>query len=162
MGTSLGAAIDYLTSPALLAALQAVDPTVLLVDNYPTQASQSMVYIGRTDPDNAQANNGSQTPLTLGMNSRDEQYAIPCYISTIRPGPAQKPARDAAIALLDVVAHFIATDPTLGGVLKAGRYAWISTINLVQTRDPDDAGEAGAQRTAWLTFDVLAHNHYQP
>jgi hypothetical protein len=162
MGTSLGAAIDYLTAPALLTALQAVDKAALLVDNVPTSSSQSMVFIGRTDPGNAQANNGAQTPITLGLGSRDEEYAIPCYISASRPGPDQKPARDAAIALFDVVAHYIAQDTTLGGVLKGGRYAWISTILLEQTLDPADSELAGGQRIAYLSFDVLAHNHYQP
>lgn len=169
MGTSLGATIDYLisgvnptTGTTLAADLVAAVPGTLLVDNYPTAESQSMVFIGRTDPENAQSSNGSQQPVTLGLNTRDEEFSIPCYISTVRPGPAQKPARDAAILLLDAVAHFVAADPTLGGVLKGGRAAWLSTVSLVQTRDPQDAGEAGALRLAWLTFDLLARNHYTP
>jgi hypothetical protein len=169
MGTSIGQAIDYfvsgtnpVTGTTLAADLTAVDPTALLVDAYPTKQSQSMVFIGRTDPENAQAPNGSQTPVTLGMNTRDEEYSIPCYISTTRQGPAQKPARDAALALLDVVAHWLAADPSLNGALKGGRYAYLSTINLVQTRDVEDTGSAGSLRLAWLTFDILARNHYTP
>lgn len=169
MGTSIGKAIDYFvsgtnaaTGTTLLQDLQAVDPTALLVDAYPTQQSQSMVFIGRTDPENAQAPNGSQQPVTLGLGTRDEEYSIPCYISVSRPGPAQKPARDAAIALLDVVNHWLAADVKLGGVLNGGRNATLSTVSLVQTRDTEDAGEAGSLRLAWITFDILARNHYTP
>lgn len=169
MGTSIGRAIDYFvsgvnakTGTTLAADLTVVDPAALLVDAYPSQQSQSMVFIGRTDPENAQAPNGSQQPVTLGLGTRDEEYSIPCYISVSRQGPEQKPARDAAIALLDVVNHWLAADPTLGGVLTNGRIAYLSTVNLVQTRDEEDTGQAGSLRLAWLTFDILARNHYIP
>lgn len=169
MGTSLGAAIDYVvagvnpaTTTTLATALTAAIADAVLVDNFPINQSESMVFIGRTDPDNAQANNGSQIPLTLGAGSRDEDYVIPCYISTSRPGPQQKPARDAAIALFDVVARWLAADPTLGGALHGGRYAYVSNISLIQTRDEVDAGGAGALRIAWITFDIHAQNKYTP
>jgi hypothetical protein len=169
MGTSIGASIDYLcygtnpnTRTTLAADLTAVDPTAILVDAYPLQQSQSMVFIGRTDPANAQAPNGSQQPITLGLGTRDEEYSIPCFISVVRHGPAQKPARDAAIALLDVLNHWLAADATLGGALKGGRIAYLSTVSLVQTRDTEDTGDAGSLRTAWVTFDILARNHYTP
>lgn len=169
MGTSIGAAIDYLvagvnpvTSTTLAADLVAAVPDAVLVDNFPLTQSESMVFIGRVDPDDAQANNGSQIPLTLGGGTRDEDYEIPCYITTSRPGPQQKPARDAAIALFDALAHWVATDPTLGGILHGGRYAHISNISLVQTRDSEDAGKAGALRIAWIKFDIHAQNHYTP
>lgn len=168
MGTSIGQAIDYLvsgvnanTGTTLQADLMAVDSTALLVDAYPTAQSQSMLFIGRTDPENAQAPNGSQQPLTLGLNTRDEEYSIPCFISVARPGPAQKPARDAALALFDVFNHWLSADATLGGVLKSGRIAYLSTVNLVQTRDTEDAGDSDI-RLAWLMFDILARNHYTP
>jgi hypothetical protein len=169
MGTSIGQAIDYFcygvnpkTGTTLAADLVAVDSTAVLVDAYPLQQSQSMVFIGRTDPANAQAPNGAQQPVTLGLGTRDEEYSIPCFISVVRQGPAQKPARDAAIALLDVVNRWLAADPTLGGALKGGRIAYLSTVSLVQTRDTEDTGEAGSIRLAWLTFDILARNHYTP
>jgi hypothetical protein len=169
MGTSIGQAIDYfisgtnaVTGTTLLQDLQAADPTAILVDAYPTQQSQSMLFIGRTDPENAQAPNGAQSPVTLGLGTRDEEYSIPCFISVVRQGPQQKPARDAALALLDVLNHWLAADPKLGGVLKNGRYAYLSTVSLVQTRDTEDAGDTGSLRQAWLTFDILARNHYTP
>lgn len=166
MGVSVGQAIDYLysgTGPngTLLAALAAVDPTVVLADNEPQSSSQSMVFIGRADPGNAEAAAGTRQYIVLGAGRSEESYAIPCYISVSRPGPAQKPARDAALALFDALAHFIQADLTLGGVLLAGRYAQLAQVTLTQTLDESDTG-GGAFRTAYVTFDIHCTNLYTP
>jgi hypothetical protein len=160
MGTSIGAAIDYVVS-ALQPAVLAIDSNALVVDNYPTYTSKTMVFIGRTSPNDANAVSGAQQIVTVGANRQEEQYVIPCYISVYRPGPAQKPARDAALAMFDAVAHLIATDRTLGGVLLMGRYAQIENFVLEQTIDAEDAGESGTLRTAWISFNINAKNHYQ-
>jgi len=168
MGISVGAAIDYLvsgTSPSLgltlSAMLASVDSTALLSDNDPSQFSQSMVFIGRADPSNAEAGTGSRQYIELGAGRSQEDYSIPCYISVTRDGPAQKPARDAAIALFDVVAKFVHSDLTLGGVLLQGRSAYISSVTLTQTRDETDTA-GGALRVAWLMFYIHASNYYNP
>lgn len=161
MGTSLGGAIDYLVA-ALPTLLTAVDSTALVVDNYPTKTSQAMVIIGRGDPDSAMAADGSQMVVNLGAGRREESYNVPCFISVYRNGPTQKPARDAAIALFDVVAHLVAADPTLGGLLQLGRAAYMDRMQLVQTRDAEDAGGAGAMRLAMIAFDIHVSNTYVP
>jgi hypothetical protein len=167
MGVSIGQAIDYLCTGSstagstLLAALTAVDSTVVLADNEPMAASQSMVFIGRADPGNAEAATGTRQYMVLGAGRSEESYIIPCFISVSRPGPAQKPARDAAIALFDAVAHFVQADLTLGGVLLQGRYAQISQVTLTQTLDENDTG-GGAYRAAWVSFDIHCTNHYIP
>lgn len=167
MGVSVGQAIDYLftgTSTAggtLLDALRAVDSTAVLADNEPTAGSQSMIFIGRADPGAAVAGTGTRQYMTLGAGRSEESYSIPCYISVTRPGPTQKPARDAALALFDAVAHFLQGDLTLGGVLLAGRYAQLSTVTLTQTLDEGDTG-GGAVRSAFVAFDIHCTNLYIP
>lgn len=168
MGVSIGKAIDYLCSGTnlisgmtLLAALQAVDPSVVLSDNDPTLGSQSMVYVGRRAPDNAETGSGGRQFMVLGAQRSSEEYSIPCYISVNRQGPAQKPARDAAIALFDAFAHFVQTDLTLGGVLLSGRFANIDQVTLNQTENEGDSG-GGALRDAWLMFDIHCTNLYTP
>ena len=161
MGTSVGAAIDYIVA-ALPPLVTAVDPTAVVVDNDPMFSSQSIVVIGRTEPENAMAADGSQMIVILGAGRREENYLIPCFISVYRQGPAQKPARDAAIALFDVVGHLIASDVTLGGVLQQGRRAEIQKMQLVQTRDSNDTGDSGAMRLAIVVFDIHVSNTYIP
>ena len=161
MGTSVGAAIDYIVA-TLTPAVLAVDATAIVVDNDPMFSSQSIVVIGRTDPENAMAGDGSQMIVSLGALERQEDYVIPCFISVYRQGPAQKPARDAAIALFDATAHMIAADVTLGNLLRKGRRAEIARMQLVQTRDSNDTGDAGAMRLAIIVFDIHVTNTYVP
>ena len=80
----------------------------------------------------------------------------------MRQGPAQKPARDAAIALFDATAHLIAADVTLGNLLRKGRRAEIARMQLVQTRDSNDTGDSGAMRLALIVFDIHVMNTYIP
>ena len=161
MGTSVGGAIDYLVA-ALPALLTAVDSSAVVADNEPLVTSHSLVVIGRTEPENAGAADGSQMVVNLGAGRREESYVVPCFISVYRNGPAQKPARDAAIALFDVVAHLVAADPTLGGLLQLGRAAYMDRMQLVQTRDAGDTGDAGSMRLALIIFDIHVSNTYIP
>ena len=161
MGTSIGGAIDYLVAQ-LPALISAVDSTAVVADNEPSVTAQSMVVIGRTDPENATAAAGSQIIASLGALRREESYVIPCFVTVYRQGPSQKTARDAAIALFDVVAHLIATDPTLGGLLLMGRKALIDSMQLIQTRDSEDTGASGAMRLALVLFNIQVTNTYIP
>ena len=161
MGTSVGAAIDYIVAN-LTPAVTAIDSTAVVVDNDPSFSSQSMVVIGRTEPENAMAGDGAQMIINLGAQERQEDYNIPCFISVSRQGPAQKPARDAAIALFDATAHLIAADVTLGNLLRKGRRAEIARMQLVQTRDSNDTGDSGAMRLAIIVFDIHVANTYTP
>lgn len=163
MGTSIGQGIDYLlaTLPPLLLA---VDSTSVVVDNFPTVSSQSMVFIGRQGPDDGQAASETRQFLVLGAGRVEEDYLIPCYIEVTRPGPEQKPARDAALALFDAFAHLMVSEAgmTFGGVLQQGRIAQVRSVSLVQTRDGEDAGQSGTLRMAWVTFEIHVLNHYIP
>ena len=161
MGTSIGAAIDYLVA-ALPALVVVADSTAVVADNYPTVSSQSMVFIGRSDPENAIGGDGSQMIVALGAGRREEDYIIPCFVSVYRTGPAQKPSRDAALAIFDVVARLVATDMTFGGLLQMGRRAAIQSFQLVQTRDSEDTGASGSMRLALVVFNIRILNSYTP
>lgn len=161
MGTSIGAAIDYLVTETV-APCQAVDPVAVVVDSWPAAITYSMVYIGRTSADVATTSDGTEQALALGMNSRDEEYSIPCFIQCARPGPEQKPSRDAAIALFDAVNDVIAKDMTLGGALKSRTGALVDNIRVIQTRNTADTGQAGSLRITTITFDVHCTNKYIP
>lgn len=165
MGTSIGGAIDYFvsgtnpnTSNTLLTAVQAVDSTAVLVDGVATTVSQSMVVIGKAEPDLVTAQTGSQQLLVLGAGRSTEDYEIPCFVYAYRDGPAVKPARDAALAMFDVVAHWLAADRTLGNLLLQGRVADLAGVTLNQ----DVAGDTGATRLVWLSFNIHCRNHYIP
>lgn len=157
MGTSIGAAIDYIVA-GLGTPLTIADSTAIVVDGIPQSISQSMVVIGKSSPDAPDAGSGSQLAVVLGANNESEDYEIPCFAYAYRPGPAVKPARDAAVALFDVVANFIANDRALGGVLQHGRYCEISPISLNQDRDED----SGATVIVWIPFSIHCKNHYTP
>lgn len=165
MGTSIGPAIDYLisgtnavTGTTLKNDLLAVDVAATLVDGIAVLISQSMVFIGKASPDSLSAQAGSQQLLVLGAGRSQEEYDIPCFAYTYRPGPAFKPARDAAIALFDAVAHWIAADHTLGGILQQGRIAEITNVELDQSIDD----ETGAMCIVSLRFTIHCRNHYIP
>jgi hypothetical protein len=157
MGTSVGAAIDYLVA-GLAGPLAVADSTAAVIDGIATTMSQSMVFIGKADPGSPTAQTGSQSLLELGAGSSDEDYDIPCFVYAYRPGPTTKPARDAAITLFDVVAKFVAADRTFGGVLNQGRYAEL--INVALNQDVDE--DSGSVRIVWLSFAIHCRNHYIP
>lgn len=170
MGTSIGQAIDYLfagvntqtntdvTGLTLLQALKQVDATAIIADSIPTATSQSLVVIGRDSPEDAQAASGSRVVVQMGANKRQETYDIPCWVECSRPGPAAKPARDAAIALFDVIAHWVDADNKFGTVLLQGRAAELSDMTL--TLDEPDDQPNGSKRTARITFVITCNNHY--
>jgi hypothetical protein len=161
MGTSVGAAIDYVVAQ-VASPCQLVDPTAMIIDSWPVnaQVTNSMVWIGRTSADDATTADGTQQSVALGMNSSDEDYSIPCFIQCARPGPAQKPSRDAAVALFDAVNGVIAHDRTLAGVLKNRNGALVDNVRIIQTRNTTDTGHAGSMRVTTITFDIHCRNQY--
>lgn len=161
MGTSIGAAIDYLVA-GLPARLALIEPMVIVADNWPDKESRSFVVIGHTSPDSGAAADGEDQYLELGALRVEESYSIACYVDVIRNGPAQKPARDAAIALFDGVVAFVHADMTLGGLITRGRFAMASKVQLSQTQDVTDTGEAGLLRRAVISFEIAVHNSYIP
>ena len=161
MGTSIGAVIDYLVT-GLVAPLKVIDATVQVADNEPGLNSQSLVVIGRSGPDAGDAGSVANEYLELGSALLEETWTLDGYVDCFRPGPAQKPARDAALALYDGVLHFLQADLTLGGNLHRGRYASLTTVTLTQTQDADDTGDSGALRRAVVSFTLRIPNTYTP
>lgn len=159
MGTSVGKAIDWLVA-TLPTPVVAADPYAIVCDGWPTADAQSYVVIGRESPEIALAGDGQQDLIVLGVGSAEEDYNIPCHVQAKRPGAPMKPARDAAIALFDVVAHTIAGDRTLGGALLGGRYARIQKVSI--TQDLNNESNPGAGHMVTINFEVHCTNHYQP
>lgn len=159
MGTAIGAVIDYLVTQ-LGTAAPVVDPTVVVGDNFPPAESQSLIIIGRTLPTDATASDGTQVPIVMGLNKRLEEFSIAGFIHARRNGPAQKPSRDAAIALFDCLSSTVAADPTFGGALLDGRYGYLSNVRMVQTEGT--AKDPAAMRSTLILFDVHCQNHYKP
>lgn len=160
MGTAIGAVIDYCVT-GLPAALKPIDDQVLVFDNWPTDKSHSWVVIGHQGYESGEAADADAAWYDIGAQRIEETFTVPCFIDVFRDGPAQKPARDAAIALYDGVVKFLAADPTLGGALLRGRVAIASHLQLRQTEDSDDTGSGGLRR-ALLSFHLACKNAYVP
>lgn len=175
MGASFAQVIDYLVggytagatvtvgpgSTVNVPPLSAIDGTVVVSDNEPVLTAQSQVVIGRTSPSSGAAGTVDWSYQELGAGRIEEQYTIPGYVAVWRPGPAQKPARDAMVALIDGVVALVHTDPTLGGILQRGRYAHVSRVQFNQTQDDEDTA-GGGYLYACADFEITVQNSYIP
>lgn len=154
MGTAIGAAMDYLvtTLPSLVTVAV---PSALVVDAITSDSvSDSMLYVGRSDPLLPRAATGTRLFPTFGTRNIDERFMIGCLIDVYRDGTVMKTARDAALAIYDVVCHLMVTDPSMGGTLKS-THGEISDVAIYQM---DDAGTA--RRRVALPFTITAQNRY--
>jgi hypothetical protein len=161
MGTSIGAALDYLIDE-LPSALGAIVPEVVVADGWPEQISDSYVVIGRTNVEDASAADGNLEWIYVGQGRIEETYQLPGYIECTRPGPSQKPARQAVLDLWDGLVKFIHDDPSLGGLIDSGRVALPSMLSLGQTADAGDTGASGQERRAVLPFEIRVQHTYIP
>jgi len=159
MGASWGAVIDYLVT-GLAAPLAAAQADAEPFDNVPREAGSTAVVIGREAPDSGGAGSGTMAYAELGAGRIQENYTVPGYIQCWRPGPDQKPARDAAISLLDAVITFVHADPTLGGLLQRGRIGIVGQVAFRQTQDEQDL--AGGALYAGIDFELQVQNTYIP
>lgn len=167
MGTSYGAAIDYLitginpvASQTLLTALLAVDLTVVLADTLPTANQQSLVVIGRPDFDQTNSIDGNSSYQVMGKQKIEEEYDLHGYIECYRDGPAVKTVRDAVLALYDAVVHFIWQDPTFNNTFADGRIGYVSVTSLSITGGTTTT--PGDQRMGLLNFAIHIKNPYVP
>lgn len=172
---SFGQVIDYLVgsltngvavqvapgSTVNVPALSTIDPTVAVSDNEPLTTSESQVVIGRTSPSSGAAGTVDWSYVELGAGRIEENYLIPGYVAVWRPGPAQKPARDAMVALTNGVVSLVHTDPTLGGILQRGRIATVSRVQFNQTQDDEDTA-GGGYMYACADFEITVQNTYIP
>lgn len=154
MGTAVGRAIDYLFTQAT-ALPECADP-VVVSDGYPQTRADLHLDIGVTNEDGT-SEVGSDW-AGLGANREDETFNIPCLIESYWGGgdEAVKPARDAAIVILDALNAKIRTDRSLGAALSSG-HAAIRDVRLVQTNNPD---EAGGGRYARIYFNVQCSSRF--
>lgn len=160
-GTSIGQVIDWLVT-ALPAPARQVAADVEVADYAATTATKTYVYVGRQNIDDDESTAGELTYGALGKQRLDEAYTIPICIDVARNGPAYKPARDVALALLDVVVKTIHDDLTLGGIVQNGRIAQISNPELHQAPIRDGDGNDTALRRATVLLTLAVQNTYTP
>lgn len=148
-GTSLGRAIDYLVTS--VTALPECAAPVVVSDGYPTRRANLMVVIGVTNEDGTSEVESDWAGL--GANHEDEDFRIPCLIESYLGGAdaVVKPARDAAITILDAINAKVRTDRSLGGALTSPGAAALRDVRLVQTSAPEEAGDG---RYARFYFNV--------
>lgn len=158
-GTSMGAVIDWLLAELPAPAAAAV-PDAVIADGWGEVASQSYIVIGRENDSNGAVLDGDDNAIVLGAQSIEEDYSLNIWIYVERPGPGMKTARDAALALFDVVAALVASDRTLGGALKRGRYAEIQKIAM--SADPMTDQNGSNLRVYAISFVLHCRNLYYP
>lgn len=154
MGTAVGRAIDYLVT-SVRALPECADP-VVVSDGYTARRGNTMVWLGVSNEDGT-----SEVGVDwagLGAQREDESFDIPCLIEVYRGGAdnAVKPARDAAIVILDAINAKVRTDRSLGGALAPGA-AGVRDIRLRQTADPEEAGDG---RYARIYFNVRCTSRF--
>ncbi len=140
--------IDYLVSN-FTTAVHALDPTITVGDGFPGpedggQGLSRIIAVGGTINPVA---DGEDTPKVLGLRYLDEDFEIPITISSFTGDATDKPARDGAFALYDVAVGVLATDPTLGGIVR-----WC--IPKKVSVKGSDGVTAAAGRTVTVTFSI--------
>lgn len=151
--------IDYLLAQ-LPAVVSAVDPNGIVVESWVTTippAPAPIVVVGAPHPDDATTADETRQYLTLGAGNVEETFKIPCYIDVSVGGTDQSLARKPVLVIFDGVVDLIRADLTLGGNLKRGRFAQLTDIMLVGTRDVETAT---AGRRSTLSFSVVCANFY--
>ena len=154
MGTKVGAAMDYLVTT--VTELPECAAPVVVSDGYTSRRSDTIVWLGVTNEDGS-----SEVDVEwagLGASREDESFDIPCLVEAYRGGgdEAVKPARDAAVTILDAINAAVRADRSLGGALTTGAAA-LRAIRLVQTADPEEAGDG---RYARIYFAVRCTNRF--
>lgn len=161
MSTSaLSGSMDYLLAqfPAVVAA---VDTNGIVSEGFPTfvpPPPAPILVVGMAHPLDATASEQTRQYLALGSGSVEEDFTIPCYIDTAISGiDEQSNARRKSLLVFDGVVDLIRSDLTLGGNLKRGRFAEITDILLIATRDEE---EAATGRRSIVGFRVHCRNLY--
>lgn len=171
-GAAIGAVIDYLVdaltngittqSGTVIPPLTDVDKFVAVGDGLPDQRTQSWFVIGRSGFDDGSAASATEAHTTLGALRIDELWDLDWFAACYREGPAQKPARDAVIALYDAFVRLLQADLTLGGLTHTGGYVEITRLELDQTLDDSEGGAAGNYRKAQISGQLTIKNNYYP
>lgn len=171
MGTTIGAAIDYLvgifenglTSPVVVPALTTIDPDAVVGDVFPDEAGNVLIVVGRANDQADSEIAATAQYQVLGAQRISEAYRLPVHIVVTGEGPAYKSVRDQALALFDGVTKLVWADPTLGGILQNGRVGVVSEFVLTQPDAP--TGEqfaSGSGVSASVSLAVEIQNSYIP
>lgn len=137
MTSSIPAAVDYLV--AGVRALPEAAAPVVVSDGWPAERGDTMVAIGITPEDDE-----SGVTIAYAELSRQEYESveIPCIVAVRRAGSgAASAARTAAFVLYDAIRDLVSADRRLGGAVVPGLPARISAYQMVQTSEPQPAGE---------------------
>ena len=161
MSTSaLSGSMDYLLS-GLPAVVAAVDANGVVSEGFPTfvpPPPAPILVVGMAHPLDATAADETRQYMALGSGVVEEDFTIPCYIDVAISGiDEQTNARRKACLIFDGVVDFVRADLSLGGVLRRGRFAEITDILLIATRDEE---EAATGRRSIIGFRVHCRNLY--
>lgn len=160
MSTSAVAGVFAYLLAHLPAVVEAVDPNGVVVDGWVDVAPPApapILVIGAPHPEDATSMDQSRQYMALGASHVEEAFDVPCYIDVGVGGTDQGAARAIALSVFDGVVDLVRSDLTLGGNLLRGRFAELSDIKLVGTRD---LSEAQAGRRCVLSFVVRCRNFY--
>jgi hypothetical protein len=171
MGTSMGAAIDYLVDkftngitgtnaagqPVTYAGLSSVDKYVEVADGKTLTSDSPWVTVGCSGPNQDTDVSITADYMVLGRQRIDESYSIPCEVIQYGPEEQQAATRAACVALFDRCVQIVWADPTLGGLIKNGKIAHIARATLSQPQP-----ERGDGTAAMIQFSVDVENAYIP
>lgn len=115
---------------ALLALLQA-QPLLARVQVVDEDPGDTIENEGMIVGDIADGQHG-YVVMRAGKKPRDETYTLPVEVWTIRPGEGTRAARDRVFELLAVIEDVVATDPSLGNVVRT---AGVGSFRLLAGSD---------------------------
>lgn len=177
MGTSIGAAIDYLVGifgsgftgtdiyghALTVPALSTINAGVEVADTFPSTDGGVWVIVGRSAADVESQVVAQAQYQVLGRQRITESYELPGWVGVYGAGPDQKTTRDQCLALFDGVTKLVWADPTLGGVLQDGRISLVSQFTLDQPDEPSDSStSSGGGVAASVSFGLQVENSYVP
>lgn len=158
--SALSGVIDYLLTQ-FTTAVNTVDTNGIVSEGFVVTAPPPpapIIVVGMPHPDDALVANETRQYVTLGAGHVEETFTIPCYIDVFVVGiNEQATARKKACLIFDKIVDVVRADLTLGGNLTRGRYASISDISMIGTRDEDEATHG---RRSVLSFNIHANNLY--
>lgn len=153
---TIGAATDYIYSLAQQAVAGVTVEKAVAVDGWATTLYPIMFHVGLSQPpDNPIGDStSSRSWAALGAAAVQEDFTVPACID-VRMTGTQKQVRDIAEGLFDSFWTLLATDLTLDGLLKEGRYAEITDL----TSTPSNVGTATQNgRRQLISFGVHCQN----
>lgn len=139
--SSIPAAVDYLVGLATQAVVGI--PGAVVADGWTDERSGAMFGVGTDAPPFFEGESttieGPPSWAGLGAKRIEEDYTIPCYIYVGIGGVDNRAVRASAFSVWDAFLPLVIADLTLGGALKGGRYAEITTLGAQGPKTPEEA-----------------------